>query len=128
MLHPPRVRTDSRGHGQDHARPRTARAGAVMLTVRPLYCPETGVLSTAQAPLMRGRRHAAAHHFQHVPASTAQSLLPAKGRRGARVTAVISSPFLVIFAVIAAGPGLRRGRVICSGVLAVAAVTAAGLS
>jgi hypothetical protein len=99
-----------------------------MLTVRPLYCPATGVPSTAQAPRMRGRRHAAAHHFQHVPASTAQSLLPAKGRRGARVTAVISSPFLGVFSVIAAGPGLRRGRVICSGVLAVAAVTAAGLS
>jgi hypothetical protein len=35
--------------------------------------------STAQASRMRGRRHAAANHFQHVPASTAQSLLPAKG-------------------------------------------------
>jgi hypothetical protein len=58
-----------------------------MLTVRPLYCPAAGVLSTAQASRMRGRRHAAASHFQHVSASTAHSLLPAKGRRGARVAA-----------------------------------------
>ena len=58
-----------------------------MLTVRPLYCPAAGVPSTAQASRMRGRRHAAASHFQHVSASTAQSLLPAKGRRGARVAA-----------------------------------------
>jgi hypothetical protein len=58
-----------------------------MLTVRPLYCPAAGVPSTAQASRMRGRRHAAANHFQHVSASTAQSLLPAKGRRGARVAA-----------------------------------------
>jgi hypothetical protein len=27
------------GHGQEHARPRTAWAGAVMLTVRPLHYP-----------------------------------------------------------------------------------------
>ena len=58
-----------------------------MLTVRPLYCPAAGVPSTAQASRMRGRRHAAANHFQHVSASTAQSLLPPKGRRGARVAA-----------------------------------------
>jgi hypothetical protein len=56
-----------------------------MLTVRPLYCPAAGVPSTAQASRMRGRRYAAANHLQHVSASTAQSLLPAKGRRGARV-------------------------------------------
>ena len=43
----------------------------------------------------------------------------------ARVTAVISSPFLGAFAVTAAGPGLRRGHVIYSGVSAVAAVAAA---
>ena len=61
-----------------------------MLTVRPLYCPAAGVPSTAQASRMRGRRHAAANQFQHVSASTAQSLLPAKGRRGARVAAVIA--------------------------------------
>ena len=60
-----------------------------MLTVRPLYCPAAGVPSTAQASRMRGRRHAAANHFQHVSASTAQSLLPAKGRRGARVAAAM---------------------------------------
>jgi hypothetical protein len=47
-----------------------------MLTVRPLYCPAAGVPSTAQASRMRGRRHAAASHFQHLSASTAQSLLP----------------------------------------------------
>ena len=74
-----------------------------MLTVRPLYCPAAGVLSTAQASRMRGRRHAAASHFQHVSASTAHSLLPAKGRRGARVAAVISSPDLGVLAVAAAG-------------------------
>src|SRR5690242_730101 len=43
----------------------------------------------------------------------------------ARVAAVISSPHLGVFAVIAAGPGPRRGHVIYSGVFAVAAVTAA---
>ncbi len=43
-----------------------------------------GVSSSTQASRVRGRRHAATNHFQHVPASTAQSLLPAKGRRGAR--------------------------------------------
>ena len=43
-------------------------------------------LHRASVP-MRGRRHAAANHFQHVSASTAQSLLPAKGRRGTRVAA-----------------------------------------
>ena len=66
-----------------------------MLTVRPLYCPAAGVPSTAQASRMRGRRHAAANHFQHASASTAQSLLPAKGRRGARTAAVLywNNPF-----------------------------------
>jgi hypothetical protein len=43
-----------------------------------------GVSSAAQASRMHGGGHAAANHFQHVPASTAQSLLPAKGPRGAR--------------------------------------------
>jgi hypothetical protein len=47
---------------------------------------------------------------------------------GALVTAVISSPDLGVFAVTAAAPGLRRGHIICSGVLAVAAVTAVGVS
>ena len=42
-------------------------------------------------------------------------------------TAVISSPILAVFAVIAAGSGPRRGHVICSDVFAVAAVTAAGV-
>jgi hypothetical protein len=45
----------------------------------------------------------------------------------ARRPAVISSPILGVFAVTAAGPGLRRGHVIYSGVFAVAAVTAAGV-
>ena len=45
----------------------------------------------------------------------------------AQVAAVISSPILGVFAVTAAGPGLRRGHVIYSGVFAVAAVTAAGV-
>lgn len=40
---------------------------------------------------------------------------------------VISSPILGVFAVAAAGPEPRRGHVICSGVFAVAAVTAAGV-
>jgi hypothetical protein len=43
----------------------------------------------------------------------------------ARRAAVISSPDLGVFAVTAAGPEPRRGHVICSGVFAVAAVTAA---
>ena len=55
-----------------------------MLTVRPLYCPAAGVPSTAQASRMRGRRHAAANHFQHAAASTAQSLLPATGKGPSR--------------------------------------------
>jgi hypothetical protein len=45
----------------------------------------------------------------------------------ARGAAVISSPISGVFAVTAAGPGLRRGHVIYSGVFAVAAVTAAGV-
>jgi hypothetical protein len=49
-------------------------------------------------------------------------------RENARGAAVISSPDLGVFAVTAAGPGSRRGHVICSGVLAVAAVAAAGIS
>jgi hypothetical protein len=49
-------------------------------------------------------------------------------QRPARVAAVISSPDLGVFAVTAAGPGPRRGHVICSGVFAVAAVAAAGIS
>jgi hypothetical protein len=61
-----------------------------MLTARPLHRRRLGVPSTAQASRMRGRRHAAANHFQHVSASTAQSLLPAKGRRGARVAAAMA--------------------------------------
>ena len=40
------------------------------------------------------------------------------------ITLVISSPNLGVFAVIAAGPGLRRGHVIYSGVSAVGAVAA----
>jgi hypothetical protein len=43
------------------------------------------------------------------------------------LTLVISSPISGVFAVTAAGPGLRRGHVIYSGVFAVAAVTAAGV-
>jgi hypothetical protein len=46
----------------------------------------------------------------------------------ARSAAVISSPDLGVFAVNAAGPGLRWGQVICSGVFAVAGVIAAGVS
>ena len=45
----------------------------------------------------------------------------------ARSPAVISSPNWGVFAVTAAGPGLRRGHVIYSGVFAVAAVTAAAV-
>src|SRR5207253_9718608 len=45
----------------------------------------------------------------------------------ARVAAVISSPDSGVFAVTAAGPEPRRGHVIRSGVVAVAAVTAAGV-
>ncbi len=37
-----------------------------MLTVRSLYCPAAGVLSTAQTSRMRGGRHAAASHFLYV--------------------------------------------------------------
>ena len=43
-------------------------------------------------------------------------------------TAVISSPILGVFAVTAAGPGLRRVHVTCSGVFAVTAVTATSRS
>src|SRR5262249_60573210 len=43
----------------------------------------------------------------------------------AHIAAVISSPDLGVFAVTAAGSGLRRGHVIYSGVFAVAAVAAA---
>jgi hypothetical protein len=43
------------------------------------------------------------------------------------LTLVISSPDSGVFAVTAAGPEPRRGHVICSGVVAVAAVTAAGV-
>src|SRR6266568_4873307 len=48
--------------------------------------------------------------------------------KNARVPAVISSRDLGVFAVNAAGPGLRRGHVIYSGVLAVAAVAAVVVS
>jgi len=50
-----------------------------------------------------------------------------KAGENARGAAVISSPISGVFAVTAAGPGLRRGHVIYSGVFAVAAVTAAGV-
>ncbi len=45
----------------------------------------------------------------------------------ARSAAVISSPNLGVLAVAAAGPGLRRGHVIYSGVFAVAGVPGAGI-
>jgi len=45
-------------------------------------------------------------------------------KENAHSPAVISSPHLGVFAVNAAGPGLRRGHVIYSGVFAVAAVAA----
>ena len=47
---------------------------------------------------------------------------------GAHVAVVISSPDLGVIAVIAGACGLRRGHVICSGVFAVAGVTAAAVS
>jgi hypothetical protein len=50
------------------------------------------------------------------------------GDIGAHVAAVISSPDLDVFAVTAAGPGLRRGHGIYSGVFAVVAVRAAVVS
>jgi hypothetical protein len=71
-----------------------------------------GVSSTAQASRMRGRQQAAANHFQHVSASTAQSLLPAKGRRCARVPAVISSPLWGVSHVALRAFWLRGGRVV----------------
>ncbi len=62
-----------------------------MLTVRPLYCPAAGVPSTAQASRMRGRRHAAANHFQHVSASNGSVVAPGKGpSRRARSRSVLS--------------------------------------
>jgi len=75
-----------------------------MLTVRPLYFLAAGVLSTAQASRMRSRRHAAASHFQHVSASTAHSLLPAKGHRGARVSLPIWRQAPVGSSVVRAAP------------------------
>ena len=63
----------------------------------------------------------------------AAALQPAASRSastgGSSISAVlISSANLGVFAVNAAGPGPRRGRLICSGVFAGAAVTAAGVS
>jgi hypothetical protein len=46
-------------------------------------------------------------------------------QENARRPGVISSPDLGVFAVVAGGSGLRRGRVICSAVFAVADVAAA---
>ena len=57
------------------------------------------------------------------------SVTPSDGRdqRERSPSRRISSPHLGVFAVIAAGPGSRRGHAIYSGVFAVAAVTAAGV-
>ena len=49
-----------------------------MSTVRP-RSPAARRTLYLQAARMRGRRHAAANHFQLVPASTARSLLLTKG-------------------------------------------------
>jgi hypothetical protein len=68
--------------------------------------------SATRSPALRSRRHAPLHPLAVVIA---------------HIAAVISSPISGVFAVTAAGPGLRRGHVIYSGVFAVAAVTAAGV-
>ena len=72
--------------------------------------------------------------FRQLPARSAASG-PSRSRNviglppaRAHVPAVISSLDLGVFAVTAAGPGLRRGHVICSDVFAVTAVAAAGVS
>jgi hypothetical protein len=52
---------------------------------------------------------------------------PAPTMRDAHIAAVISSPNFGVVAVAAAGPGLRRGQVIYSGVFAVAGVPGAGI-
>jgi hypothetical protein len=73
-------------------------------------------------------------HIEPMTSRSARALRAASRSTGrtrvvlAARTAVISSPNLGVFAVTAAGPGLRRGHVICSGVIAVAAVAAAGVS
>jgi len=78
-----------------------------MLTVRSLYCPAAGVLSTEQTSRMRGRRHAAASHFLYVSASTT-----AKGLCGARVAAIRRGGFVSAIAVAARRQRARykRGR------------------
>ena len=70
----------------------------------------TGLASTCGSPSRRSSP------------SVAGALIPP-----ARSAAVISSPILAVFAVTAAGSRPRRGHVTCSGVFAVAAVTAAGV-
>ena len=68
------------------------------------------------------REPASSHHGDNVPS-------PVSAQPTHTVPPlVISSPFLGVFAVTAAGPGPRRGHVIYSGVLAAAAVTAVGVS
>ena len=108
-----------RSSGSARPRRRTRRR----LGTRRFPCPEDARTCARHQDHVLAAARAGAHSKQP---SMSRSVIGLPRAR-ARVTAVISSPISGVFAVTAAGPGLRRGHVIYSGVFAVAAVTAAGV-